>query len=182
MPQLGSIRHRATVYPAPYMKVLISRAQSARVLFFRLVAALALGALALAAVAQSIDPTARGKIMDAIKAKYKSLASLPTQKRRAATIAFMKSFEQASTAAVSDDGNLCCIFRDHMTYSILLSVQQPGPPKEKPVALLPAPIAEEWQAQAPEMQVPLFASTSPSFGWAQAGGQTTFRHRLRPGC
>lgn len=77
-----------------------------------------------------MDPVSRGKVMDAIKAKYDAVRSLPAGKRREATLAFLKTLPSVKEAVVTDDGNISCAFTDGMPYVIMESIcsNVPQPP------------------------------------------------------
>lgn len=98
-------------------------------------------------VCQAIDPVARGKIMDSIRAKNNSLKALPPKQRREQVVAFMKTIKEISHAKVSKDGNICCGFRDGMPYMIMESIM--GPPEKKPDKLLAS--FEPAQALSPQI-------------------------------
>ncbi len=93
-------------------------------------AALVVFALAFFATlhAQLLNPATRGRAMDAIRDKYYELVQLPIAQRRIQTAEFAKTLPEVLTAEVSEDGNIACVFRDHVPYMILgnVSVQPPN--------------------------------------------------------
>lgn len=87
-------------------------------------------------LAQAITEAARAKAMDAIEAKYRALVERPLPERQKQTLAFMKTLPVVGEAKISEDGNICLLFKDRVPYQIVTNARYDEPPPKAQLLLL----------------------------------------------
>jgi hypothetical protein len=113
-----------------------------------------------ACFAQLMAPADRGKAMESIRTKYKSLTGLDHEARANQTVAFAKTITSIEHAEVTEDRNIACIFKDGVPFMLLASI--PAVPPEKVIDLRTYFRPGTMPAPAPTTISPFEPRTTPA--------------------